>query len=120
MGWEWGGKYDNCMSTAVPSTSQHNDLYSNVCGFIYPSDEVVNACRKEGDEPCPIEAEIVEKAVEGIKKHLSADGRVLNLYMWGSRFYKNSKKESDYDLVAIVTGTRAKREGKKLELRKKC
>lgn len=54
--------------------------------------------------PVLVPQEIVEKVRSAVKTHLSADGELLNLYVWGSRFYMNHSTRSDYDLVAIVTG----------------
>lgn len=91
------------MTTPSPSTSNHHELYSRVCGFVYPRSLPTTTPIK--DRECPIPHELVQRVKAGVAKHLSAHGKILNLYIWGSRFYRNASTNSDYDLVAIVTGT---------------
>lgn len=55
-------------------------------------------------QPVPVPAEVVQQVRERVAKALAPGGQLLNLYVWGSRFYLNASTNSDYDLVAIVTG----------------
>lgn len=91
------------MSTASPSPSIPNELYSRVCGFVFP--RLPAGSGPTSGTQCPVSPELIERVKRGVAKHLSADGELLNLYIWGSRFYRNASTKSDYDLVAIVTGT---------------
>lgn len=82
--------------------SQH-ELYSRVCGFRFPHD-LANS-KPTSDGGCSIPSDVIERVKQSVAKHLSPEGEILNLYIWGSRFYRNASNKSDYDLIAIVTGT---------------
>lgn len=89
------------MSSSIPSTcskKNHNERASTFSIDLSHYDALAS-------RPCPVPDDLIEKVKNGIKKHLSPSGELLNLYVWGSRFYLNHTSNSDYDLVAIVTGT---------------
>lgn len=52
----------------------------------------------------PVPAEVIEKIRQVVQGRLAPGGQILNMYQWGSRFYLNSTSDSDYDIIAIVTG----------------
>jgi hypothetical protein len=91
------------MSNHQTQASSSVSIDQNVCGTVYAVD--FSRYDRLFNRPMPVPPDVIEKVRFGIAKHLSPGGELLNLYVWGSRFYMNHTTKSDYDLVAIVTGT---------------
>jgi hypothetical protein len=94
------------MSSTLPHRSTSSSSAQNGYGGTISIDW--SRCEQHARRPSPVPAEVIEKVRHGVPAHLSPEGKLLNLYIWGSRFYMNHSTNSDYDLVAIVTGTLAK------------
>lgn len=49
--------------------------------------------------------EVVDRALQLVRKNLNHGGEVLNMYYWGSRWYGTAHEgTADWDFLAIVTG----------------